>query len=293
MGGKSKIEWTDATWNPVTGCSPVSAGCDNCYAARMVKRFPHLHDARKQRAVPLTIHPKGFWNIQFHPSRLDQPLRWKRPRRIFVCSMGDLFNEEVKDEWIDKVIGATRHAPQHTFMILTKRPGRMRTYFSDSPGVAMVRANREAQNMSKPRNFICPESPSVWPRHNLWLGVTAENQEMADLRIPFLLQTPAAKRFVSVEPMLGSVRLGSLWWNAKISGGGAPWAIDSLDWVIAGCESGPRRRPCNIEWLRSLRDQCVAAGVPFFLKQMDINGRLVKMPILDGRVWAQVPEGKG
>ena len=285
MAGKSKDRWWDESFNPVTGCTPISEGCRNCWAARMVKRFPQLHGADDCDHGCTTPHPRPFSKIKFHPPRLDQPLRWKRPRRIFVCSMGDLFHEDVKEEWIDHVIGKIYSAPRHTFMVLTKRPKRMCKYV---------------------RSRNC----GTWPLPNLCLGVTVENQEMADLRIPILLQTPAAKRFVSVEPMLGEVDLTKTvrhYGPGEIAEGMAPLDVEidtlrgrfddgwdrgdagaKLDWVIAGCESGPGRRPANPDWLRSLRDQCVAAGVPFFLKQMEINGKVVKMPELDGKVWDQV-----
>lgn len=179
-------------------------------------------------------------------------------------------------------------ASQHTFMVLTKRPERMQHYF-----------------LSDRSNRIGPVDS--YPPKNLWLGVTAENQEMADKRIPILLQTPAANRFVSVEPMLGPVDLTQIVTGDREAFDG-PSTLDSLagtewgalagctntgfnrlDWVICGSESGPGRRPCDIEWVRSLRDQCVAAGVPFFLKQMSVNGKLIKMPPLDGKQWAQFP----
>ena len=228
MGDKTKIPWTDATWNPVTGCTPVSSACDHCYAARMIGR-----------GLPKMGHEGPFSHVQFHPSRLDQPLRWKKPRRIFVCSMGDLFHEQVAMAWVDDVRRTISKCQQHTFMVLTKRPERMKEYFT-----------------------------SEWyrPPINLWLGVTAENQEMADLRIPILLQTPAAKRFVSVEPCLGPVDLTRIKiYNGVIECAGG--RLPPVDWIIAGGESGPGARPMHPNWPRSLRDQCQAAGVPFFFKQ--------------------------
>jgi protein gp37 len=235
----------------------------------MVKRFPHLHGIDMLPSHmgygPGDADPYPFSRISFHPGRLDQPLRWKKPRRIFVCSMGDLFHEDVSEEWIDKVIGTMYLAPQHTFMVLTKRPERMLRYM-------------------KPDNY----DTRTWPIKNLWLGVTAENQEMADLRIPILLQTPAAKRFVSVEPMLGPVYLRPFLPHEFNREPHCPWCEDCipnrgdwdgwketregkhgpfLDWVICGGESGPGARPMHPDWPRSLRDQCQAAGVPFFFKQ--------------------------
>ena len=246
MPDRSRIEWTDATWNPVTGCSPVSAGCDNCYAEKMHRRFYR------------GWNPRAHFDVRFHPDRLDQPLRWKKPRRIFVCSMGDLFHDGVREEWILSVLIRIIKAPQHTFMVLTKRPSRMNQFFAHAA---------EMTGGNPP---------------NLWLGVTAENQEMFDLRWPYLRDTPAALRFISFEP-----GIGPLWIPPNgILHADYPWP----DWVIAGCESGPRRRPAKIEWFRSLRDQCVAAGVPFFLKQMEVNGKVVKMPMLDGREWKEFPK---
>lgn len=251
MGDKTRIEWCDATWNPVTGCSPISAGCANCYAERQINsgRTPAVHQAA------------DFREIKFHPHRLEVPFRWKRPRRIFVCSMGDLFHEDVDTRWIQDVFCRMFDASQHTFMVLTKRPERM----------------KRVVEMMADNDFLGRVLP------NLWLGVTAENQEMADLRIPVLLQTPAAKRFVSVEPMLGPVDLSRLThipcphkgrWCSLCDIGIGHLAIG---WIICGGESGPGARPMHPDWARSLRDQCQAAGVPFFFKQWGEWGDVVNM----------------
>jgi len=271
----SKIEWTDSTWNPATGCTPVSEGCKNCYAARMVERFPKVHGYNERligfgNEIESEFSPRPFSSVSFHPFRLDQPIRWKKPRRVFVCSMGDLFHEDVKEEWINDVFRVMDATPRHTYMILTKQPERMKKFIVG----AIDRCGR-----------MTPE--------NIWLGITAENQATADERIPILLQTPAAKRFVSVEPMLSRVALFP--WLCH------PWFVDSnigmeprrgIDWVICGTESGPQRRPCNIDWIRFLRDQCMKEKVPFFLKQMSINGKVVKMPELDGKAWGEFPVAK-
>jgi protein gp37 len=325
MGERSRIEWTDATWNPVTGCTSVSDGCRNCYAKRMVERFPKAHGPAQWADVDREVQ---FSDIIIHPARLDQPLRWKKPRRIFVCSMGDLFHEDVSEEWIDKVIGTMYLAPQHTFMVLTKRPERMRDYIA-------------VGNFDK----------RTWPIRNLWLGVTAENQEMADQRIPILLQTPAAVRFVSVEPMLEPMDLERYLWgtvgdtagyfdrNGKRRSRGAGGQmlmaspLNALHWVICGGESGPGARPMHPNWARSLGDQCHEAGVPFFFKQwgewmaasdpscpcgpprkdwmwadgkpfwagdgdrgLPLFRRIGKKAagcLLDGREWKEMPEAKG
>ena len=277
--GNSSIEWCTKTWNVITGCTHSgSPGCDHCWAASMVKRFPHLHGIEYGPDVGGDLNPAGipvpFSEIRFHPSRLDEPLRWRKPQRVFCCSMGDLFHEYVEEEWVDKVIGVTRLTPQHSYMFLTKRPERMISYFADNPGAQMVRVNKEAQKMLKPKNFICPDAPSVWPRHNLMLGVSVESPDYL-WRVDHLRQTPAALRFISFEPLIADV--------GKVD-------LTGISWCIVGSESGPRRRPCNLGWIRSLRDQCVAANVPFFCKQANINGKLVKMPVIDGKVWGEVPE---
>ena len=259
MGDKSKIEWCDATWNPVTGCTKISQGCKNCYAEGVANRF---------------WGDRKFTDVQCHEDRLDQPLRWKRPRRIFVNSMSDLFHLDVPDEFIDKVFGVMVLAKQHTFMILTKRPERM-------------------------HEVIWRLFPTAYLK-NVWLGVSVENQDTADERIPLLLRTPAAVRFVSCEPLLGPVDL-SPWikprsfddliqldkWNRKaadeskevfglnertIAVDGKPYKgrfldPEKLDWVIVGGESGPHARPMHPDWVRSIRDQCVDAGTSFFFKQ--------------------------
>uniref|UniRef100_A0A6H1ZDZ4 Phage protein Gp37/Gp68 n=1 Tax=viral metagenome TaxID=1070528 RepID=A0A6H1ZDZ4_9ZZZZ len=265
----SKIEWTDETWNPITGCTKISPGCKNCYAERMAKRL-----------AGRCGYPKDSpFEVALHPDKLDQPLRWRKPRRVFVCSMGDLFHEDVPTPWIYDVFQRMESCPQHIFMLLTKRPERMRS---------MVMGGVTGWETSH--------------REHIWLGVTAENQEQADKRIPVLLSIPAAVRFVSVEPMLSTVDLCHLQPNDP------PVEIDALngthgvtrphggksaklDWVICGGESGPGARPMHPDWARGLRDQCVGAGVPFFFKQgPGDDGIVVKLPVLDGKTWGQCPE---
>lgn len=238
MGNKTRIEWTDTTWNPVTGCSKVSQGCKNCYAERIF-----------QRPYP----GRDFTDVRMHLERLEQPLSWKRPRRIFVNSMSDLFHEKVQREFIKAVVSTIVDCPQHVFQILTKRPQRMRDFCLS----------------------CCPLPP------NVWLGVSVEDQETADERIPVLLRTPAAVRFISYEPALGPVSLQSVGMpgcygsvNAltgeRICCSDHPddsvWN-EHLDWVIAGGESGPHARPAHPDWFRSVAEQCQASRVPFFFKQ--------------------------
>jgi protein gp37 len=240
----SSIEWTDATWNPVTGCTKVSEGCDHCYAETFAERW---------RGVPGHHFEHGF-DVRLWPDRLTIPLTWRKPRRIFVNSMSDLFHPQISDEFIAEVFAVMISAPRHTFQLLTKRPGRMRHLLAcrdfaiSAYKVAISRYDTEVR--------------AGWPLPNVWLGVSAETQKWADIRVPVLLDTPAAVRFVSAEPLLGPVNLAV----APEALGGLDW-IDLLDWVIVGGESGPRARPMHPEWVRDLRAQCGLARTAFFFKQ--------------------------
>lgn len=275
--GRTAIEWADAAWNVVTGCTPISAGCRNCWAWRNSKRLAANPTVRYRERY------QGFKPTCW-PERLEEPLHWREPRTVFVASMGDLFHEDVPFEFIDRVFAVMALCLQHTFLVLTKRPKMMLRYIHDSQrydsilnalssGFVWDQSNRTIKRLW----INCP-TEYVWPLPNVWLGVTAENQGTANKRISILRQTPAAMRFVSVEPMLEPVKLGL----AK--------GLPGLDWVICGEESGPNARHVGDGPIRDLKNQCVAAGVPFMLKQMWIGGKLVKMPELDGRVWDQRPE---
>lgn len=273
MADGSNIEWTDATWNPLRGCSRISPGCRFCYAERVASRF----SGAGQPYDGLIHETTKGWNgtVRFIRDVLEQPLRWKRPRRIFVNSMSDLFHDNVADEWIDEIFAVMALAPQHVFQVLTKRPERMLSYFrrldaaADSwrPNTATGAFNaRDVLNfahMHRKNGFGTP-LPDAWPLPNLWLGVSVENQATADERIPLLLQAPGAVRWLSCEPLLGPVDLGMPSRHAASANAPAP---SRIDWVVAGGESGPRARPMHPEWARSLRDQCTAEGVPFFYKQ--------------------------
>jgi protein gp37 len=253
---KSKIEWTDRVWNPVTGCTKISPGCDNCYAERMAHRLAHIEGSGYGTGVD-SPNPEGAFNVKLRPERIEQPLRWKKPSKIFVCSMGDLFHDKVPFNFINDCFFEMEKASQHIFLVLTKRPKRMAKFFGRVHDIN-------------------------WPYKNVWLGVTAENQQMANERIPILLQIPAVVRFVSVEPMLGPVNLMGIPFDRHttmnvLEGCGIStkspcqsipnaWC-NKLDWVICGGESGPGARPMHPDWARGLRDQCQAAGVPFFFKQ--------------------------
>ena len=247
MADKSKIEWTDATWNPITGCSPISEGCANCYAKR---------EAEGRLRGKYGYPQDEPFRVVFHEDKLEQPLKWRRPRKIFVCSMGDLFHEDVTGMSIVNVFAVMAEAWQHKFLVLTKRQERMSDIINH-PTIA----NDVWLNTSKGLD----SEPAVWPLPNVWLGVTAENQQRADERIPVLLDTQAAKRFVSVEPMLGPVDLSEYLPGERWHASEAPM-LSPLDWVICGGEMGANARPMHPDWVRSLRDQCQMSGVPFFFK---------------------------
>lgn len=264
MSDKTRIEWTDATWNPVTGCTKVSDGCKHCYAEREWARIA------APRAVPNRYTGRKFTDVQEHGDILDQPLRWQKPRRIFVNSMSDLFHPDVSDRFIADVFGVMAACPQHTFQVLTKRPERMRKLLGAG---CMGRFESDAEEAAALYTDALPD----WPLPNVWLGVSVENQATADERIPLLLDTPAATRWVSCEPLLGPVRLNlatacdrqcSEFQNAECPGSRGLCAMqNALDWVVVGGESGPKARPMHPDWVLSLRDQCATADVPFLFKQ--------------------------
>jgi len=320
VSDNSHIEWTDATWNPITGCTIVSAGCTNCYAMGLAgSRLKH-HPSR----AGLTRETGGrhVWTgeVRLNEQWLDQPLRWRKPRMIFVCAHGDLFHESVPDAWIDRVFAVMALCPQHTFQVLTKRPERMRAWRAENR-ITYIMAAAEAE-IDRLGWDSWPASTRAWEAHidgfpNVWLGTSIEDQPTADARIPHLLATPAAVRFVSAEPLLGPVDLTNIadGWDALDDGAddGIP-AEPIPDWIIVGGESGPGARPMHPDWARSLRDQCSGAGVAFFFKQWGgwapasvviphahlpesadqmihavkkLTGRS-----LDGRTWDELPVGR-
>jgi len=264
MGDKSGIEWTDATWNPTTGCDQVSPGCDNCYALSLAGRLKAMGSSAYQNdGDPRTSGP-GF-KLTLHPDRLDQPLRWQKPRRIFVNSMSDLFHPEVPGDFIAEVFAVMALADQHQFQVLTKRPQFMARRLSNDAFIDDVDSARLRRNPWR----IMPD----WPRPNVWLGTSIESDRYT-FRANHLRETPAAVRFLSLEPLLGP--LPSL-------------NLDGIGWVIVGGESGPNHRPIDPEWVRDIRDRCLDAGVPFFFKQW--GGRTPKAGgrELDGRTWDEMP----
>jgi len=312
MGDKTGIEWTDSTWNPIIGCSIVSPGCTNCYAMKQAARVERMGGKGGAKYAGLTHPSKGgpVWTgtVRLNEDALLLPLRWKRPRRIFVNSMSDLFHEAVPEEWIDRIFAVMAIAPQHPFQVLTKRAERMRLYMSDPAVKRRIYELACDMTISLDLEVIliapgtderqAPPGPRIyldrWPPPNVWLGVSAEDQARADERIPDLLATPAAVRFVSAEPLLGPLELRRLrvrkgvqldvltgLYEAFTSMLGGfdraeeaiaalptlPPRLPALDWVIAGGESGAGARPMHPSWPRSLRDQCASAGVAYFLKQ--------------------------
>lgn len=256
MSDRSAIEWTEATWNPTTGCDRVSEGCDHCYALTLAKRLKAAGNPRYQVDGSPTTSGPGF-GLTLHWDKIEEPLRWRRARLIFVNSMSDLFHPEVSDDFVDRVFDTMVRTPQHTYQILTKRPGRM---------ASILRRLRAT------------------PLPNVWLGTSVENQRWADIRVPKLLDTPARVRFLSCEPLLGPLDVTSY-----LDGQARDGFQHGLDWMIVGGESGPGHRPLETLWVRRLRDQCLEANVPFFFKQW--GGRTPKAGgrELDGRTWNEMP----
>lgn len=270
MADNTKIEWTDATWNPITGCSVVSAGCRHCYAMKLAGTRLQHHPSRAGLTIDTKEGPVWNGKVRFNEQWLRQPLQWLRPRRIFVCAHGDLFHELAPDEWIDRVFAVMADCPQHTFQILTKRPARMLAYLSNSERVCRAIAGWHKGNL---RSYF-PADHLVWQKYplpNVWIGVSVEDQAAADERIPLLLKTPAAVHWISAEPLLGPVDLDSGAADGLHALGcghaGCDCGNHGIDWVVVGGESGAKARPMHPDWARSLRDQCAAAGVPFLFKQ--------------------------
>ena len=244
MGSKTSIEWTDATWNPVTGCTAFSDGCLHCYAEREAKRLQAMGNRR---------YANGF-NLTLHDDLIDQPFKWGKPRRVFVCSMADLFHKDVPTEFIQRVFDTMEKNPRHTFQVLTKRAHRLR--------------------------LLAPRLP--WPS-NIWAGVSVENDDMT-FRVEHLDRVPAKVRFLSCEPLLGPL--------TSLTDFRHPYGrlIEQMQWVIVGGESGAGYRAMQTEWVRAIRDKCVRCSIPFFFKQW--NGLRPKTlgRVLDGQEWNQFPD---
>lgn len=284
MSGKTAIEWTNKTWNPITGCTKISPGCLNCYAESQTRRFH-----KKLTGQPFTAwtvraqRESGQPAVTLHPERLGLPLHWRKPSMVFVNSMSDLFHEDVPFEFIDRVFAVMAVAHWHTFQLLTKRPERMVEYFYYLTD-ARVNGNLAQYNDESYPMIDWGKVLLTYPLPNVWLGVSVENQRYADERIPELLETPAAVRFISAEPLLERVNILR---PAGITTKANPYGIH---WVICGGESGPRARPMHPAWVRSLRDQCQVAGVPFFFKQW---GEWAPFNAINAGHWSRTsPQGR-
>lgn len=334
MADQTAIQWTDATWNPVTGCTRVSPGCANCYIERTPpfrmagRRFARVHDVARGRPEDFFRVNESSTGVQLHPDRLEQPLHWRKPRRVFVCSLADLFHDDVPDAYIDDVFAAMLAAPQHTFQVLTKRPERARDWFESAVSSFDTRTRvwTIAAHMLGATRERGGWPAETWPLPNVWLGVSIENARFT-WRAAVLREIPAAVRFISAEPLLGSlfsVRSSGRFRpdgedsggdsegdHAKgIAGSGAdhqnagagqvglatpapglarPLDLTGIDWVIAGAESGRRARPMDVDHVREIRDACVASGAAFFFKQDAIKGQKIGLPELDGRQWMEFP----
>ena len=288
MSDKSVIEWTDATWNPITGCSVISAGCKHCYAMKLAGGRLQHHSSRAGLTVDTKAGPVWTGEVRLNGEWLDQPIRWARQRMVFVCAHSDLFHESVPDEWIDSIFGVMwaclygrNERDGHIFQVLTKRAERMRDYFKTDRREVWARAAVNYGGGIDPDGLWDQVVGFDGPHPRIWLGVSVENQEAADERIPMLLDTPAAVRWISAEPLLGPINLRAIEHPnysvladslAGIDSRGTGWGESIrpgpvLDWVVVGGESGPLSRPMHPEWARSLRDQCAATGTPFMFKQ--------------------------
>lgn len=348
MAANTAISWTDATWTPIRArvkpdaaaiaeqkgygslvqiakdmagrvgphCEHASPGCQNCYSETNNSRCLPSNGTD----LPFDRRSRDLVDIHLDEDILLQPLRWKKGRRIFVCSQTDLFGEFVPDELIDRVFAVMALCPQHTFQVLTKRADRMAAYLAERwivPGsvrewagaLARVHKSIVAMLPTLPARLLnaissrldaeYPDSEGEgflrrWPLPNVWLGVSVEDQRRADERIPHLLRTPAAVRFLSCEPLLEGIDIRRYLECPSCADPEShrpkPCLCGKLvDWVIAGAESGPGARPCSEDWIRSLRDQCQAAGTAFFYKQWAVNGRKVDTPELDGKRWVEFP----
>lgn len=268
MSDKSRIEWTDATWNPIRGCSVVSPGCVNCYAMKHAWRFNGPGQPYEGLTKMGAKGPIWIGKVSPVPKVFDQPIRWRKPRMVFVNSMSDLFHESVPDELIAAIFGIMAGSPRHTFQVLTKRPQRALEWFR------WVGSHRGHDYTADPWLAITGAAPVMvglsfhtvgpWPLPNVWLGVSVEDQQRADERVPVLLEIPAAVRWVSAEPLLGPVALDAV----RSSGGVLFNSLKGVDWVVVGGESGVGARPMDVEWVRSIQAQCRGSRVPVFVKQL-------------------------
>jgi protein gp37 len=284
----TEIPYLTKNWRPVDGCTPVSDGCDNCYALRNAKRW------------------KRSFQVTTRPERLEEPLHWRKPQRVGVCFHGDLFHEKVPDEFLDKVFAVMALTPQHTYVLLTKRPERMRAYLTqdwDEDKQIVGCRDRIYMAAEEMGGFDYIPDGFRWPLPNVWLGVSVEDQQTADERIPLLLETPAAHRWLSCEPLLEAVDLTDLsapageQWDCLDRCEAADAALEgacaaTLDWVVVGGESGPKAREMDLVSLVLVMKQCEEAGVPAYCKQ-DSGPRPGQQGRIPDPLWAvkQLPDG--
>lgn len=250
MGNRTGIEWTNVTWNPVTGCTQVSAGCDNCYALALAHRLLSTHYTRKLPERDTPENRRDPFAVRLWPERLAEPDRWRGRQRVFVNSMGDLFHTHIPDAFARSVFEVMLRTDQHTYQVLTKRPSRMARFVARNADLFL---------------------DGVVPAH-IWLGTSVEDSRVA-YRVDHLRLVNASVRFLSCEPLIGPLDID----------------LEGIHWVIAGGESGIQHRPLNLDWVRTLRDDCLLVGVPFFFKQ--VGGRTPKAGgrTLDGRTWSEYP----
>lgn len=290
MSQGTGIQWTEATWNPVTGCTHVSLGCDRCYSVKMTHRLESMGQSKYAGLTVLNGRGDRHFNgvVRCHDDALEIPLHWRKPRRVFVNSMSDLFHKDVPFEFIDKVFAVMALCPQHTFQVLTKRPERMAEYTARRrliPGGTMMGGmepwKTSCDDVYQIVRKTIPDAPLVWPLPNVWLGTSVENQSAADERIPHLLRCPARVRFLSVEPILEAVNLRpQIGPHCHCNPVSEPTPCDEyhetgqcshtpsrISWVIVGGESGPGARPYALEWASDIIGPCRSAGVPVFHKQ--------------------------
>lgn len=286
------IEWTDRVWNPVRGCSPVSPGCANCYAATFARRF-----SRENLPYHGLVTSTGKWTgqVRFEAKRLGLPLKWRKGSRVFVDSMSDLFHYAVTDEQLAAVFGVMAMCHQHTFQVLTKRPGRAADWFNAISGSRTnYLVQRAAYQALGAQMYLrsgsgrrrCAISEREWPLRNVEFVVSCENQDTFDSRVPELVECAASVRGVSLEPLLGPIDLSRALWVGAEGG----WEYEGskrcwIDWVIVGCETGPWRRPCDVRWILDIVRQCREAGVPCFIKQIEVEASGGTRVSKDPREW--------
>lgn len=265
VADRSSIEWTQATWNPTTGCDRVSPGCDNCYALRLAGRLKAMGSPKYQADGDLRTSGPGF-GVTVHPGSVNLPLRWRRGRMVFVDSMSDLFHARVPAPWVADVFAVMAAARRHTFQVLTKRPGRAGSLLNDQALVRQIRDRAAGKGLAV--------ESWEWPAPNIWIGASVETDAYTR-RADDLRALPAATRFLSLEPLLGP--LPSL-------------DLTGIDWVIVGGESGPGHRPVDLAWVRDIRDRCLGSDVAFFFKQVGGHTPKAGGRELDGRTWDEMPK---